>query len=306
MNFTFQRLTPENIYWLQELHKAEYGQNVSLSYLMQKYSAGHLCNRMYGYLAMYNNKAVAVTAAIPYLLQYNGIVELTAQEADTITLQQFRGKGLFTTLSKLLHDDLVRDGFSCVWTFPSKKGEVIYHKLNWQQVSSINGYCIPVAGRYVAYARRQINALVYGNMATQHFFKQILSAEKPVPSFAGNQYVSVCRNDGHYRYKDFGGSFCITVNGKRIWLKQVGSLNIGELDPLTTSEVIPLVNELKKYALKAGAQNIYFQTSAGSVNDIAFSQHFEKFDSWKLGCYNFNSQFPLDKLRVTWADLDTF
>lgn len=306
MNFTYERLTFDNLHRLVPMYEKVYRKRVSLQYLQQKFDARYLHPKLFGYFALHESEPVAVTTAIPYMLQHKGVAELTVQSLDSITMPGFQGKGLFTKLSNMLFADLQPEGITCIWGFPNKNSEIIYTKLSWSPGRQVNGYRIPVLNRYPAYLLRFGNKAIYGDNAAQKVCSKILTSDRPEASFAGTDYVCTVRDNGFYNYKRFGNNFCIVINGKRVWLKQAGSLNIGEIDPLNDDEVLPLITELKKYAVKAGAPYIFFQTSSGTVNDAVFQKHFEKFESWKIGYKNVCSKLPLEKLSVTWADMDTF
>ena len=54
------------------------------------------------------------------------------------------------------------------------------------------------------------------------------------------------------------------------------------------------------------AAKITFQASPGTSLERIFSRHFDGFDSWLLGGKSLASDFPVESLRCTYCDLDTF
>ena len=54
------------------------------------------------------------------------------------------------------------------------------------------------------------------------------------------------------------------------------------------------------------AAKITFQASPGTSPERIFSRHFDAFDSWLLGGKSLASGFPIESLRCTYGDLDTF
>ena len=56
-----------------------------------------------------------------------------------------------------------------------------------------------------------------------------------------------------------------------------------------------------------GICEIIFQTSPNTMlTTIMETRANEKFESWKVGYKNFNSNFTLENLKFTFGDLDTF
>jgi hypothetical protein len=141
---------------------------------------------------------------------------------------------------------------------------------------------------------------------TLHVFRNCISAPTAYHSFQDQDVVRVCRNEAFLDYKKNSHGFFVTNNQRTLWLKDLFILCIGDVELQRSQDLDELIAWLIPYARIAGAPDIIFQTSPGSLADECFSHHYSSFPSWTIGHYNFSSKFPLDQLRVTWGDLDTF
>ena len=66
------------------------------------------------------------------------------------------------------------------------------------------------------------------------------------------------------------------------------------------------IDELKQMARARGLTKIVFQASPGTHLERIFASRYPSFDSWLLGYRSFSSSFPLDQMKCTYGDLDTF
>ena len=244
---------------------------------------------------------------IPYELTYDGKKELAVQSLDSMTHPLYMKRGLFKTLMEKVYEDLNAENISFIWGFPNDGSiKSATKKLNWQPTIPMNGYCIPVMNRYISFAKRRANSMFYGENILSGIFEKELVNEFPAHSLAGCDYVTTVRNQNYFDYKVFGGSILINMNGIKIWLKLNGSIFIGDMDNISASELKRLMPLIIDKAKKCGASNIYFQTHAGSQIDNSFATHYPRFTSWKILYHNLCSALPLEKIGVTFGDLDSF
>ncbi len=307
MNFTFERLSKANIHHLVPLYYSLYKKQLPVSYFEKKYDTNYLTESLFGYFAFNNGTAAGFTGMIPYELQYKGKTELAVQSLDSMTHPQYMKRGLFKTLMEKVYEDLNAENISFIWGFPNDGSiKSATKKLNWQPTIPMNGYCIPVLNRYVSFAQRKANSLFYGDDALRKIFEKELVNEFPVHSLTGCDYVTTVRHKNYFDYKKFGGSILIKIEGVEIWLKLNGSIFIGDMDNISAVELKQLMPLLMFKAKQCGATSIYFQTHSGSEIDKSFAAHYPNFSSWKILYHNLRSTFPLEKIGVTFGDLDSF
>ena len=214
MNFRFERLSDDNIHHLATLFKSVYKKQIAVSYLQCKYDTSYLHPHKFGYFAFHNNIPVAFSGMIPYLMEYNGKKELSVQTSDSMTHPSYERMGLFKSVAEKSYEDLRRERFSFIWSFPNEASVMAAtKKLNWQITAPMTGYCIPVLSKYKAYAIRTANEIFYGKNSLQKIFERELTDEFPVNSLHKSGGVTTVRKVGYFNYKKFGTSCHVKING---------------------------------------------------------------------------------------------
>ena len=119
--------------------------------------------------------------------------------------------------------------------------------------------------------------------------------------------VSANRNNDYYDYKSFTNNFTIKIDDTVFWIKIKNGLLIGDVEIKSIEKFETALNTLKTLASRNGITEIIFQASPNTLlAKIMETRCNEKFDSWVVGFKNFTSDFPLEKLKFTFGDLDTF
>lgn len=287
------------------LFRKVFGRKVSMAELAAKYNTKQLHPGYFGHFAFDGTTAVAFVGAIPTLLEYQEKCELTAHFGDGMILPAHRNWVLFSKILQLNYDQLKDAGFTAGWTNTSSRSEVLFtSRFKWTPVHRLNAYTVNVSDKYSAFVKRTFFSKKDGSMPGA--FTKVVSERTSFHSFEGGDIVKVHRDSAFHEYKKNRGDFFITIAGCRLWLKQKGTLFIGDIDLAADTAISDVLPELKKLAARAGAPRILFQTSPGSEADRQFAALMDPFPSWKLGFINFNSQLPLHKLHCTQGDFDTF
>jgi hypothetical protein len=305
LNTRFERLTFENLHHVATLHRVVYGKQLSMAYLRAKYRPMEPHTGLFGTLAFIENKPIGFIGIIPQKLEYHGKQEWTGFVVDAMTLPTHRSWVLFSKLIQSNHQMLSAAGFASLCTNSVPQTAILYNpRIGWTASHQLNAYKIPVMNRNLAYVRRK--TLRFFNQNAQTIFRSFLSPATSFSSFESQDVVRVCRDESFLKYKEENGSFFATHKDGSIWLKQLGSLYIGEVMIRSNQEFESLMQWLIPLARKAGAPEIIFQTSPGSLTDACFAKKHTAFPSWTLGYFNLSSEFPLDKIRMTIGDFDTF
>ncbi len=244
---------------------------------------------------------------IPYALEYQGMKELAVQSVDSMTHPLHMKRGIFKTLMDHVYEDLLNENISFICGFPNDASiKSATKKLNWIPTPNINGYCIPIANRYLSFFKRKANQFFYQQQMLESFFMKELTDKFPLHSLRQNDYVTTVRDIQYFNYKKFGGSIRVNIYGKNIWLKLNGSLFIGDMDEASPLELKQVMEVLVQRAKSLGATNIYFQTHGGSLLDHSFASLYPNVGAWKILYHNLNSKFPLSKIGITLGDMDSF
>ncbi len=304
--YTFQALSAENMHHTIPLFHKVFQKKVNLLHLQEKYNNSHLIEGLFGHFAFLNDEAIGFVGVVPNLFEYKGKFELAAQFVDAMILKEHRNWVLFSRLMNLNYELLIRAGFKFAWNMGNNHVDVLFSKrFKWTAVNKLNAYVIPVANKYMMYMIKKLFSTKGKDI--HNVFDKVSCEPQMFHSFTNKDVVKVFRNKEHLEYKKHNYGFFISFHHCTFWIKQQGgAIYIGDIGYKEEMDMAIVLVELKKMARKAKAAEIIFQTSPGSDLDKYFSSNYKSFPSWTQGYYNFNSEFPLDKLCCTWADMDMF
>jgi hypothetical protein len=111
-----------------------------------------------------------------------------------------------------------------------------------------------------------------------------------------------------FAYKTYSKNYLIQLNGINLWLKFDDTfLLIGDFETCSEAEFEQTIKRLKRLAFFIGLPHLRFQTSSSTKGEHLF----QKFGSamqvnYPVGGVNFSGEIPLEKLKFTGADNDTF
>lgn len=310
MSYTIVPLTSKNIKDLPHLYKNVFGNDNCLSMVQKKFDTSHLGISHFGHLAYKNEIPVAFHGAIPVLMEHNGVYELAAQYGDAMTLPDHTGNGLFTTLGKLTDMQLKAAGVKFVWGFPNQNSEYGYlNKLDWKYVERMQGFSIKTSIIPIEKLAQKfvVSRTIYGKYIQRVFEKYKTNRTIKGSVFKSSNCISTCRNDAYYNYKSFTGSFTIEIDGVLFWIKVKNGLLIGDIETPNDALFYRALEKLKQIASNNGIGVLTFQASPNTeISQLLQSHTKTTFNSWIVGFKSFSSNFPLEKLKLTFGDLDTF
>lgn len=310
MEYEIKPLSNETISDLKMLYQAVFGNSYTEKQILEKYDTDYLGKKYFGHIAYHNNKPVAFYGAIPIQMKYKNELELAAQYCDAMTVKNHEGKGLFTKLSQLTDVKLQSEGFKFVWGFPNQNSEYgCFHKLNWTYKENMEGFRFQIRTFPLEKILKKTKILSnwYAKFVQQQFSKYEVANSISGSVFSNENYVSVNRNQEYYVYKSFRNNFCIKINETLFWIKIQHGLLVGDVE-ITSAENFDLaLKKLKQIACSIGVTEIIFQASPNTLlAEVLQSRTNLQFESWKVGYKNFDSNFPLENLKFTFGDLDTF
>ncbi|WP_299438763.1 GNAT family N-acetyltransferase [uncultured Aquimarina sp.] len=310
MEFRFEKLTETNIKDLKTIYKTVFGNKVSDNFVFRKFDTSYLGLKHFGHLAYHKDKPIAFHGAIPVLMQYNDQTEIAAQYGDAMTFPEYAGKGLFTKLGKLTDIQLQKAGIKFVWGFPNQNSEYGYlNKLDWKYIERMQGFKIKTTNVPIEKIARKVN---FTNQIFEKYLAQVFAKYRIDEILKGSVYrkdniISTSRNKKYYDYKSFADNFIIKIEGCLFWIKIKNGLLIGDIEVPSEEQFYKGLKALKNISAKNGIGEIIIQSSPNTlITQLLEKQNVQQFESWVVGFKNFNSQFPLDRLKLTFGDLDTF
>lgn len=307
-NYRIERISSENILDLIPLYRAVFGISVSQQFIHAKYDTHYLGKAYYGHLAYdESGEAVAYYGAVPFALTVNGKRVVAAQSGDAMTKPGHSGQGLFTRLGEATDQLLAKEGIAFVYGFPNQNSHYGYtKKLHWQHEEKMQRYTISVATLPLEGLSRALTILKrpYAWWVNQLLPKAETTHLKN--STVDEEFGGSLRDAAFFRYKFFLKSRISPVGGLNVWLKAEGGLLIGDIELGSDAELERCLKALKQKARWLGIPKITFQVSPGAKLDRFFAARYSAHDSWAIGYKDYGSGLPLNKLRFTYGDLDTF
>jgi hypothetical protein len=310
MEYRFEPLSGENISDLKIIYKAVFGNDYSVADIMRKFDTDYLGVKYFGHIAYFDNKPVAFHGAIPVQMRYNDGLELAAQYGDAMTLKNHTGKGLFTILGGLTDRQLQEAGIKFVWGFPNQNSEYGYlNNLKWNYVERMKGFKIKISHFPIEKIaqKSKLTSSLFRKKAASAFEKFRINEALPGSVFMNGDVASTDRSNAYYSYKSFAGNFMIEIEETQFWIKIKNGLLIGDVAISSVEKFDKALNRLKQLASVNGIDSIVFQASPDTpLARLMETRADQRFDSWIVGFKNFSSGFPLEKLKFTFGDLDTF
>lgn len=311
MDYSIKRFQQEHIGEVNNLFEIAF-QKPSKESLFEKKFNTILCGASpIGFIAYdENNAPVAFYGVYPCTMIYRGKRFLVAQSGDTMTLPEHQGKGLFTQLAKLTYEACQSEGIHLVFGFPNENSYPGFVKrLGWTHFDNLSVYLMRVKG--LAWLRLKKTFRLPQSWHTR--WCQFITKRQP----KGHPFASSITSDVHavvdhspefFEYKCYGGNFLIDVNGISVWVKfNEEYLFIGDMDVRTEADFLKVTRKLKRIARWCGLPHLRMHVSSSTQYDEWFQRHGKKHNlSYPVGGIAFSEEIPLEILKFTTADNDTF
>jgi hypothetical protein len=307
--YHIERLSKDNLPALDKLYNALYGKYRGDGYYAKKYDTSYTGVQHIGYVAFNENKnPIAFYGVIPCFIRYGDTLYLAGQSADTMTHPKYQFKGLFVQLANLTFDLCQEEGISLVFGFPNQNSlHGFLVRLKWSMTETLDYYTISTGmpslegiSKRVPYLRK-----VYEKYQ-QYILKDYLVTRKGIDnSVFKDGFAGVNRNALYLNYKTYHDTHVIKIGDATLWIKIKDGLIIGDIN-CREEEFDNMMAEVKKLALKLGLNHIQFHTSHQTKLSALFSSRYDAVPSFYVLFKDMGSRIPLDKIKFTYADVDTF
>ena len=310
-NVVTTALNRDNLVDLIPLYRPRLGKVIDRAYLEAKYDtglSGHAVFRLSRLHLRRPARRVLRRDADPRLERMGGI-ELAAQCCDAVTIEEFAGRGLFTQLGRLTESRLRDFGVRTVYAFLNQNSEpAALGKLDWTGIHRLRRFTVPVLTIPLEGLSRKISAgPAFRAWVTTATRRPHPARSRPSPTRSRERsHGQPPRPRSSSPTRAPPTSFIIAVADVKMWVKTEGGLLIGDIERRPEAEILGAVHGLRRIARSLGIARITFQVSPGTYLERIFSRHFAGFDSWLLGGKSFDPRFPIEALRCTFGDLDTF
>ena len=309
MEYIFEPISEKNCIDIQSLYATVFRKKVTKKKIRQKYNTDYTGKSYFGYIAYFQKKPVAFFGSVPGVMQYNGKQEIAVQSVDSMVLKAHGGKGLFTKLANLTFEKLIQNEIKFIWGFANEASENRFTKsFGFSYKERLIGYTIKTSVVPIEKVIQKVAILhkIY-SVYLKFIFKKYQTSEFVKGSIDSLDVVSVVRSDDYYNYKSQNGNFTIALHGVIFWIKIKNGLQIGDMEVTKNGNFEKAFKKLKKLAVLCGIRFIQIQSSPNtSISEMMENITNKKFSSWSICYRNFSSEFPLENLKVTLGDIDTF
>jgi GNAT superfamily N-acetyltransferase len=310
-SYSFERLSAKNMQDLIPIYSDAFGIDVSLDFLRAKQNTSFTGFEHVGFIAYDDqNQPVAFYGVYPCLIEFQGKKYLVAQSGDTMTHSKHVGKGLFTKLAQKTYEYCKENGFHLVFGFPNENSFPGFIKrLGWSHFDNMTPYLIRV--KCIPWIRLK-NTFKLPQSLHDRWCNFILNRMKkgnPFKSSACAYEIPVVDHSSEFFvYKTYAENYLINIYGINVWLKFDDTfLFIGDIEKCNETDFKKTIKALKKIAFKMGLPHLRFQTSSSTEGERLFQKFGQPMQvNYPVGGINFSGEIPLEKLKFTGADNDTF
>lgn len=307
--YRIERLSPENLSALDELHLAVYGRRSKPDYFPKKYDTAYTGAAYLGFIA-YNreNIVVAYYGVMPCLIRYGTSEVLAAQSGDTMTHPGFRYKGMFVELSRLTFDLCKREGVRLLFGFPNQHS---YHgaitKLGWRQTETMECFIIPVPTIPLAAAAKRFPALqkAYNGYARLILGRRTRGKRQMPNSVLEDGYNGLLRSDRFMEYRTYSDNQVIHIGNATVWLKTDTDLVIGDI-ALGKAGFDATLRTLRRIAFLLGLRRMLFQCCPGTRLHRSLAARYPGTASFPVLFQDLGSGLSPETIKFTFADIDIF
>jgi len=307
--YHFKRLSSENLGDLEKLHAAVYGKEPAAGFFLKKYDTAFTGIGHVGYIA-YNDEGlpVAFYAVIPCFMQFDDKIVLSAQSADTMTHAEYRNKGLFVELAQLTFKLCESVGVRFVFGFPNQNSlPGFINKLGWELTERMDCFIIEGAAFQWSAVLNKFSILrkLYDSYCQIVLKKYLLSQTGIANTVFGDGFAGVYRDQYFLKYKTYTNTCVIKTGNSIVWMKINGMLLIGDME-VKPGDFEDTMLKITKLARKLGIKEIHFHASPGTTLHKLFAAHFKSIPSFPCIFKDFEGNTPVNKIKFTSADIDTF
>lgn len=307
--FTIERLSENNFDAFIQLFQTVFDTKTKRQFLIQKYDTSYLGTpyQHIGFLAFnQQGEAVSYCGCIPFLFELQGEKFIAAHSCDHMTRSDARGNGLFTKLNHKT-DELVKElGISLVFGFPNQNNHPLLVKYGgWKIIDTTKVFTLPIKTIPLASIARRIP--VFNQLYDLFISSKIKNklAHKPVRN---KHWQGIIRDNAFYTYKKYSKNYTLDFEHGKVWFKIKGALFIGDIFLDTENDFMPLINELKRFAMLIGVTKIIFITSSNTAIGQLFETILTPQQGNAIGMKILmdNAALDLNQLQFTLGDYDTF
>jgi GNAT superfamily N-acetyltransferase len=310
-NYSVSRISESNVKDLTVIFKNAFGTDFNLDAFQKKQDTKAFGDSYVGFIAYdENNNPAAFYGVYPCKIEYKGSFFLAAQSGDTMTHSDHAGKGLFTMLAQKTYAYCKENGYHLVFGFPNENSFPGFIKrLEWLHFDNLTPYLIRV--KCIPWIRLKntfkLPQSIHDKWCRFHL-KKLLKGEPFKSSCLSDDIAVVDHSSDFFNYKSYEENYLVRVRGISIWLKFDDTfMLIGDMEKCSEEKFLDVLKGLKRIAFKLGLPHLRFQCSTNTWGEMMFKKYGTPMSVYyPIGGISFTDKIPLEALKFTGTDNDTF
>jgi hypothetical protein len=306
--YRLERLSDQHWSALAKLFRLVFGFRAPAAYFQKKYDTQYTGASQVCALALVGDEAVAFHGCLPARFSFLEKKYLAAQTCDYLTLPEHRGKGLNKQLGNLSYELMRQAGIGFLFTFNSDVTFAVHRGLGWHDVESMHRYHFATGVPPISKIARRLRALdpAYQSWVRRAFRPFALSEKGLANPLADEGWLCAEYTPEYFAYKSFTPNHVLDIQGVPVWVKVDGLLQVGAVGSCPAEKIPAVVSELRRLGRKVGAGEVLFQISPHTGLDTALQGMRAALPSWRMGFFDLGSGVPAEKVKLNFAELDTY
>lgn len=256
-----------------------------------------------------DERPVANVGVLPWPIRHGRRVELAAQLADCATSADHRGRGLHARLVALVHEVADSAGMTFVFRFSNDLAfSITTTKLGYTPLDDLVEFHPRIRTVWAERVARRVRLADAFDRHVDRRVRESIDAGPPLESSVLREgFACTDRDRALLDYKErFEGSRVLQLDGARVWLRVCHGLLIGDMAAESDAEFNRGADALERLAARLGVHRVVFQASPGIELSRRLGARYPLASTRHVSLFDLCSRIPLDALRFTFGDIDTF
>lgn len=296
---------------VEDLFARSFRRPLAAGLLRRKYDTTHVGVEGVAHVALDGARVVAFKGLLPQSFGLGARGVLAGLACDFVTEPAYRQRGLQWSL---LHDAMLAAaharGFELVYGMAPEQALTAVRRTGWREAPVLQRHALRVPGPPLARACARLRFLrrAHQTLVRRAFAAWRLPDDAPYlnPS-EGEGFLCQRYTPDLFAYKRrLAPSFRVGIGAARAWLKVDPQVMLGDFDAPDESALRGLLGALARAARRLGAGEVMALVSPGTARQERLARLLPGQPSWSLGHFFASPDLPVERLRVSLGDYDTF
>jgi GNAT superfamily N-acetyltransferase len=289
--YNIVKLDKTNIHLLANLYRDVYHKTCSKNYFLRKYNTTYIGHSHLGYIALHHQRAVAFVGLVPTFISIRSQRVLGAQLTDAMTIEGFRGQGLFQALMSHTLDLAKTLSIDIIFVFPNQRSyPIVIKHFDFTYFQTMHLYQIQFKG----YWKKAITRALFNAPTYLGGFNNILLKYG---------YDGIIYDQDYLMYKYYNKNFIYQQSAYNTWWNLNNKTWLGAIE---ISGEDTLQNMMSHTEKQMGLSSLTYMVSPDNPVDTLFSNIKDPQLAFPILIKNITNVYEIDQLKFQLADIDIF